>query len=127
MERARRADDERRSDAVAQGRRQGYRSDRLPFPAAPQPARRLTSQGAGPREERERLRKRSVVSRRPTKDGDRPLKPRRSLSERWTASAPFRSSRPTSGNGFVEWEALIVAPIYAWPRQGVRTWNARRS
>src|SRR5260370_14738780 len=64
MERARWVDDERRSDAVAQGRRQGYRSDRLPFPAAPQPARRLTAQGAGPREERERLRKRSVVSRR---------------------------------------------------------------
>src|ERR1700730_2218003 len=28
----------------------------------------------------------------PTKDGDRPLKPRRSLSERWTASAPKPSS-----------------------------------
>src|ERR1700738_3198621 len=33
----------------------------------------------------------------PTKDGDRPLKPRRSLSERWTASAPKRT--PNSPHG----------------------------
>jgi len=41
MERARGVDDERRPDAVAEGRWQGHRSDRLPFPAAPQPARGL--------------------------------------------------------------------------------------
>jgi hypothetical protein len=57
MERARGVDDERRSDAVAQGRRQGYRSDRLPFPAAPQPARRLTARAVGPTRKKQKRRK----------------------------------------------------------------------
>jgi hypothetical protein len=42
---ARRVDDERRPGAAAQGRRQGHRPHRLPFPIPPQPARRLTAPG----------------------------------------------------------------------------------
>src|SRR5215469_11316830 len=48
MEGARGVDDERRPGAMAEGGRQGHRSDRLPFPAAPQPARRLTTRAAAP-------------------------------------------------------------------------------
>src|SRR5580698_9879398 len=103
MERARRVDDERRSDAVAQGRRQGYRSDRLPFPAAPQPARRLTAQGAGPREERERLRKWSVVSRRQ----------RRTVIDPERLVDPSRKDGPLlPRSGYLPWSSRsLAAPI----------------
>src|SRR6516225_10936399 len=46
MEGARGVDDERRPGPVAQGRRQGYRADRLSLPVPPRPARRLTARGA---------------------------------------------------------------------------------
>jgi ATP-dependent DNA ligase len=36
------------SDAMAEGRREAHRSDRLSFPATPQRARRLTAQAPGP-------------------------------------------------------------------------------
>ena len=47
MERARGVDHERGPGAVAEGRRQGDGSDRLPFPIPPRPARRLTARAAG--------------------------------------------------------------------------------
>ena len=42
LEGPRRVDDERRSHAVAEGRRQGHRADRLPLPAAPGPVGGVT-------------------------------------------------------------------------------------
>src|SRR5271157_650303 len=82
MEGARGVDDERRPHTVAEGRRQGYRSDRLPFPAAPRPARRLTARAGPARDNRKRQWERSFV-REATKGRDRPFSaaqpPRREL------------------------------------------------
>jgi hypothetical protein len=47
LEGAQPVDNERRSDAVAQGRRQGHRADRLSFPAASQPGRELRASARG--------------------------------------------------------------------------------
>ena len=70
--RARGVDEERRPGAVAEGRRQGYGPDRLPFPAAPHPPCRSTARAAEPTRNNQNL-TRSGPSFAATKDGDRPL------------------------------------------------------
>ena len=69
--RARGVDEERRPGAVAEGRRQGHRSDCLPLPVPPQPARQLTARRGVTSSDGSARRKRSRI-RTAAKDWSRP-------------------------------------------------------